>query len=142
MTVKLCKKCGIELPLECFYKGNCRNGTSYWCKTCQGAHVAAHRHKKNIQNPGGKHGLDADEYWGMIFIQDNRCANVECGAENPTHIDHDHDHCPGKLGCRKCVRGVLCMRCNTMLGFYEKNKKKFVGALRYAEGSDFMQGVY
>lgn len=140
--MKLCKNCGETKPLEAFFKGNCKGGASYWCKPCQLERTTALRHAKNLRNPGGKHGLDEDEFWGMIFIQDNRCANQACRAENPTHIDHDHSHCPGKLGCRKCVRGVLCSRCNTMLGFYEKDKEKFVGAMRYIEGSDFMQGAY
>jgi hypothetical protein len=35
------------------------------------------------------------------------------------NIDHDHAHCPGLYGCHKCVRGVLCDRCNLMIGFLE-----------------------
>jgi hypothetical protein len=31
-------------------------------------------------------------------------------------VDHDHRHCPGKMGCRRCVRGALCPRCNTAIG--------------------------
>ena len=32
--------------------------------------------------------------------------------ESVPHIDHDHQHCAGKHGCVKCVRGLLCHSCN------------------------------
>jgi hypothetical protein len=34
-------------------------------------------------------------------------------------IDHDHTCCPGERSCGKCIRGVLCMQCNTNIGAYE-----------------------
>ena len=38
---------------------------------------------------------------------------------NPS-IDHDHRCCPGAQSCGKCVRGILCGRCNTALAHYER----------------------
>ena len=38
-------------------------------------------------------------------------------------IDHDHNCCPEESSCGKCIRGVLCQSCNTMLGSYEKLKQ-------------------
>lgn len=39
-----------------------------------------------------------------------------CGAGGKIHVDHDHACCPGKISCGKCVRGYLCLSCNTLLG--------------------------
>jgi hypothetical protein len=40
------------------------------------------------------------------------------GARKPT-IDHSHACCAGPNSCGRCVRGVLCHRCNTWLGYLE-----------------------
>jgi hypothetical protein len=36
-------------------------------------------------------------------------------------VDHDHSCCPGDRSCGKCVRGLLCHMCNTMIGLLEEN---------------------
>jgi len=41
---------------------------------------------------------------------------------NKLCVDHDHNCCPGKASCGKCIRGILCHTCNIALGVYEKHK--------------------
>jgi hypothetical protein len=38
-----------------------------------------------------------------------------CGnkPERNLHVDHDHNCCNGRKSCGKCVRGIICNRCNT-----------------------------
>jgi hypothetical protein len=51
----------------------------------------------------------------LVAFQGGACAI--CGRlGEPLQVDHDHRHCPGREGCRACVRGALCGRCNTALG--------------------------
>lgn len=58
----------------------------------------------------------------MVDAQDGLCA--VCGQpETTVHyrtgkvqrlaVDHDHYCCPGKKSCGRCIRGLLCERCNT-----------------------------
>ncbi|MFD0298820.1 endonuclease domain-containing protein [Streptomyces sp. NPDC127123] len=44
----------------------------------------------------------------------------KCPSQGRLAIDHDHKCCPepGK-GCQACVRGLLCRRCNVLIGHYE-----------------------
>ena len=61
------------------------------------------------------HGLTADERDALTALQGGLCAL--CGRSGEAlEVDHDHRHCPGPVGCRACVRGLLCPRCNTALG--------------------------
>jgi hypothetical protein len=65
-----------------------------------------------------QHGLTIPEYEAMLVNQDNTCAicRKPFKATRRPNIDHDHDCCPGKYSCGKCVRGLLCTRCNQTLG--------------------------
>ncbi len=36
-------------------------------------------------------------------------------------LDHDHNCCPGDRSCGKCARGLLCSRCNFVVGWVEKD---------------------
>ena len=62
------------------------------------------------------HGLTADERDALYAAQRGLCAICQRPADKLA-VDHDHRHCPGSEGCRQCVRGMLCNRCNSGLGW-------------------------
>lgn len=66
------------------------------------------------------HGLTADERDALAGMQGGLCAICARSGQR-LQVDHDHRHCPGSTGCRQCVRGYLCGRCNSALGWIGDN---------------------
>jgi len=70
-----------------------------------------------------RHHISIEYYYQMLDDQDGLCPICECELtpEVVPSLDHDHACCPNSGGrsCGECIRGILCMRCNKGLGFYE-----------------------
>lgn len=72
-------------------------------------------------------GVTEAQYNELLEAQGHACAMCRkpFGDEYP-QFDHDHSCCPPQPGgdrtktCGKCVRGLLCFRCNTALGYIER----------------------
>lgn len=83
----------------------------------------AWRHKLRLYN------LTDHGYRTLLRRQHNRCA--ACKKKFGTHnesvpcVDHDRACCSGARSCGRCVRGLLCRRCNRLLGVIERNSKLF-----------------
>lgn len=79
--------------------------------------------------------LPTEKY--LDLIGDGSCQNPGCTQTGNLHIDHDHSCCPrgrfkrGKHSCGSCVRGALCMGCNTSLGMLQENPERIRGLLDY-----------
>lgn len=70
-----------------------------------------------------RYGLTQQQFDWLLEVQQNACAmGGEPFTENSQiFVDHDHACCPGeKMSCGKCVRGLLCLSCNTALGQIER----------------------
>jgi hypothetical protein len=75
-----------------------------------------------------KHHLPWEYYEQKLAEQGGGCALCS-GPPTPRKgrlvaffdLDHDHACCPGDFSCGKCARGLLCSRCNFILGVIEKD---------------------
>jgi len=125
MKTKICPDCKKTLPLDKFYCRKSGNGYKPYCKFCfskrakQWRNENIEHHKEYQRNNKLKknYGITLDDYDEMLFEQGGKC--VICGiSENylKRNLDVDHDHKTGK------VRGLLCIKCNTTLGWYESFK--------------------
>lgn len=75
--------------------------------------------KRKSQKMLHQHGLTSDA-WDALFESQGRacavCRRTEPGSDKGWHTDHDHECCPGKRSCGKCIRGILCPGCNVGIG--------------------------
>lgn len=81
------------------------------------------------------YGLTLDDYYQTLEDQGGLCANPGCFNEPPADrrfdVDHDHACCPGDKTCGKCIRGLLCRRCNQALGLLGDDAKRVQGLVDY-----------
>jgi hypothetical protein len=73
-----------------------------------------------------KYGITIDDYFDILCKQKHLCAI--CGkkmmpASRFTHVDHNHK--------TKKVRGILCQRCNCLLGFACEDTAILKSAIKY-----------
>lgn len=119
MGAKTCRKCGKD-SVAFSRNRSSPDGLQAWCKTCMRRYRLWTRY-----------GLTPEDRERMEEAQGFLCAL--CRQVFPVHLDHDHSCCPGQETCGKCVRGLLCNRCNTLVGYYEHDPNTFNSVVAYVE---------
>lgn len=107
-------------PVRCVVEG---------CETHAGPTGACRRHWHTVNSPKDRgrkskyartYGITLEDYDRMLEEQGGRCkicpATEGSGRTKYFSIDHDHSCCPGPTACGQCIRGLLCSRCNLILG--------------------------
>jgi hypothetical protein len=99
-----CRKCEKYLDKSKFYRN-----LSY-CRDCS----KLVGHAANLK----RFGLTVEDYIDLEKSQNGLCkiCNQPETHKRRLSVDHDHSCCPGANSCGKCIRGLLCFRCNAVLG--------------------------
>jgi Recombination endonuclease VII len=93
-----------------------------------------------------RYGMTQEDFDRMLAAQGYACAmgREPFGEDSLICIDHDHACCPDeKRSCGKCVRGLLCVSCNTALGIIERKyeiARAYLGTRAALVGSGCSQG--
>ena len=129
-----CNKCGEVKPLVDFaIDSRAVLGVAGDCKDCKNKANAV---QKRAKGPFAKHNMTLEQYEAMLESQGGGC------AFNPSHpprdtgyycVDHDHACCPGDTSCGKCIRGLLCSKCNSMLGLGDDDPATLRAGADYLE---------
>jgi len=132
VTEKRCPVCKETKPSGEFFRANrAVDGLGGYCKPCWTAYCkehgsdpiqrAAHARAFNLRRT---YGLTVEEYEAMLAAQGGVCAcgNV-CATSKRLSVDHDH-----KTGR---VRGLLCRRCNSVLGYVDDDIDLLVTLTEY-----------
>ena len=94
------------------------------CATHMRARKRATRERAHARHVEAEFQLSSEEYWLLYAAHDGRCyvCRKGRGLSRRLSVDHDHNLCdthPPNRGCARCVRALLCSRCNTLLGWLD-----------------------
>lgn len=124
-----CLTCGSEIPK----RPGVRTPTR--CPVHQLEHNRNRCVAKERRRRFRRYGLTEASFDALLLSQGGSCAI--CRSTSPDdrrggwHVDHDHACCPGGESCGECVRGILCGRCNNMIGFAEDDPEVLSAAAEY-----------
>lgn len=106
-----------------------------------GPRCVTHHRAKRKRDKERAHGLrveagfniSKERYDQLKAFQGGVCALCRraTGATKRLAVDHDHSCCAGKTSCGKCVRGLLCGPCNSVLSHARDDVEFFRRAVEY-----------
>ncbi|NNC10686.1 hypothetical protein HII28_02135 [Planctomonas sp. JC2975] len=108
-----------------------------WCHVCEQWLAEVEFDKANVCircRQVSNFGLNRLQ-WEAIFEAQGRVCAI-CSSDSPGGsgwaTDHDHSCCPGsRATCGRCVRGILCSRCNTGIGLLHDDPEILIAAAAY-----------
>lgn len=134
-STKYCEDCRIEVSRRHYreYASQHKAERAAYGRAYRAANPEAVRKKI-----ASRYGLSLASWYALLASQGNVCA--VCKTPDPGrkwwHTDHDHACCPGQLrSCGRCVRGILCTRCNMALGLLDDDPVRLRSAAAYLEGA-------
>lgn len=156
--MKQCIRCNGIFPLERYYSDKSKkDGKTPYCQDCR-REKARIQNDKNPQLARdrarrardrdrlaydlARMGLTKKEYFWLVTEQEGRCAicgeeealTLPSGEKRRLSVDHDHKCCEKKRDiCGMCNRGLLCNRCNRMLGMINDDIDLLKEAVNYLE---------
>ena len=140
--MKTCAKCKEPKANKEFYKNRSEpDGLHPWCKLCRKPsdkkHYLAIKTWALVREWRSslvrRYNITYEQYNVLLAEQNGVCA--VCGKPEFTQrqlcVDHDHSCCTGDTSCGKCIRGLLCSKCNRGLGLLQDSCKVVEKALAY-----------
>jgi hypothetical protein len=154
---KPCAICGAVKPLSEFSVGAkaSKGGKGSYCRPCAAErqrewrvanpgrireHRQQHNERRKPARPAQRikqtYGITLEDYERILESQQGGCGicgGPRNGPGKRFHIDHDHTCCPWVGSCGKCIRGLLCGNCNTMLGLAKEDPDRLRAAIAYLD---------
>jgi hypothetical protein len=140
--VKQCAKCGETKPHDAFgRKKKAKDGLNWRCRECcrESGRADSSRERDRARRLA-LYGLSEAGYAALMESQGGVCAICEgvCETGRNLAVDHNHACCATDMRlaretCGNCVRGLLCRRCNQLLGQVRDSVEILSAAVSYLE---------
>jgi len=138
--MKLCTGCNETLPEENFGKNSrVSSGLKSRCKSCLNSWMREYAKRNPYDSLTARnkylkrtYGMTADQFNEMLEAQGGCaiCGKIDSNLKN-MHVDHDHYCCAGYLSCGKCIRGILCNKCNWLIAGAGESIEIFHRSIEY-----------
>jgi hypothetical protein len=136
---KICAKCKDKKDISLFPKNkNNKDGYHHYCKKCKNndskkRYATNFEYRENLKNNAilRKYNITKHDFLNKIKSQDYKCEICEikiCDENNNIRIDHNH--------ITGNVRGILCPKCNLMLGLVNDDITILKNIIDYIEKYD------
>ena len=153
--MKICSKCKeAKVPSEFYKHIRMKSGLSSRCKPCSGViskeWASKNKEKRRkavrdfrIRHPKANRGYELKRVYGIsleayerMFREQNGACKI-CGKQNldGRTLSVDHDHSTGT------VRGLLCIKCNSGIGYFYEDQKLFEAAVAYLKHHNSKESV-
>lgn len=144
-----CKKCSAAASAASKLRTGYKPHPNYWRKWRQNnlekCRAAVRRYKKNhpdrvrCTHIKRMYGITKETYKDLYNAQNGCCAICGLKEEDVSRlalaVDHDHKCCPDAKSCGKCIRGLLCVMCNGLIGMAKDSIDTLNRAITYIEKS-------
>jgi hypothetical protein len=155
---KKCRHCGKTKNTKEFNKKTAnKDGFASYCRACSKEKLRKFR-QENIKEYNNKsikwyennrdlvrerrrqayYGITPAAFKKLLAIQNNSCAICKTPHDPSLYrnwkvlaVDHDHSCCDKTPCCGKCVRGLLCVKCNKGIGMFEDSIELLNTAIDY-----------
>lgn len=133
--MRVCADCKKEQPFSNYHTSG--RGYRANCKSCRAKIDRSDKLRRHYN-------ITPVQYDTLLYKQGGVCricSMPETLIDNRTGevmslaVDHDHSCCPGTKTCGKCIRGLLCARCNTAIGLLEDDPVLLSKAIIYLLGA-------
>ena len=132
---KTCELCKVEKSLVQFLANKCKkDGKAGRCKDCRKLERYENAESARRTQLKCKFGITLEQYEEMLAKQGGVCALCHGDDTRALNVDHDHSCCPGQKSCGKCVRKLLCRKCNMAIGLLNDDINLLKRAVEYLEG--------
>lgn len=115
------------------------------CKECMNAYIREWKQAHSLDAKAArrrgalrKYNLTVEAFDALLQIQGGRCAICRVPEPGAAHwaVDHDHSCCPSRKSCcGECVRGLLCVRCNVGISFFDDDPARLRAAAAYLQNA-------
>jgi hypothetical protein len=137
---KECQKCEEWKPESAFAKQTRKgDGLQTVCRECRAGYYQRRALEIRDVMRLKRFGITREQFDSMFVAQDSMCAI--CGTTDPGStywcVDHNHACCPSsEKTCGKCIRGILCARCNQGIGHMGDDVARIRAAANYLEAAN------